>query len=186
MDILKTLEKLNALAVDEPRHFLGITLGYDRDEISMLISLVKASLPDELKTAAATVREKEQILDQAREDARRIIEKAQDEAKQLVADSRMKSEKMLEEARVAQETMVSESTIYELAKSQGDKTLAAAEQYAASTRREVDKYAYDMLARLEGTLSKALQVVDVSKSELERDLGREAVVQVPMRPRPRN
>jgi len=67
MDILRILDELNEVAVERPKSMLGFVYsGYNREEISMQISKVRASLPQELKQAVTTVRESERILKSAR------------------------------------------------------------------------------------------------------------------------
>ena len=49
MDILRILDDLHTLAVEQPKTYLGMTFGLNKDEISMQIAKVRASLPNELK-----------------------------------------------------------------------------------------------------------------------------------------
>ena len=68
MDILRLLDELSQL-IENSNHWGPVTWGLDRDEISMQIAKVRASLPQELKVAVSTVRESERILDSAKEGA---------------------------------------------------------------------------------------------------------------------
>lgn len=185
LDILKNLDQLQAAAVDEPRRFLGLTFGYDLDEIQMLISMVRASLPDELKSAAATIREKERILETAKEDATNLSTKAQEECSRILNDARQKADRMVEEAQSTQSQLVSESEVLKLAKAQADEIRSAADRYALQTRREADQYASALLTKLETNLTRLLQVVDRDKAEIVKDLSLEPVAVVAARPRQR-
>lgn len=171
MDILKTLEQLHEVAVTEPRFVLGLTFGYDRDEVTMLISKVRASLPDELKAAATTLREKDRILSAAQQDAESTLQRAQEEALQIVQEANARAAQTLEQARREQAQLVSEHEVLKLTKAQCDEIRSDSDRYALQMRRDADKYAHDILSRLENTVGKAMQVIDRDKAELARDLG---------------
>ena len=70
MDILRMLEQLQEMAVDRPKSFLGLTWGLNKDDVSMQIAKVRASLPNELQEAR---KEAELILEQARVQQERMV-----------------------------------------------------------------------------------------------------------------
>ena len=84
MDIFKLLEQLNKLTVEDPKSFMGFTWGLDRDEISMQIAKVRASLPQELKNASTNVRESERIVNGAREEADQIVNSSEKDAERIL------------------------------------------------------------------------------------------------------
>lgn len=165
MDILRQLEDLKEM-IDAPTSFLGIVVGLDRDEIGMQISKIRASLPQELKNAASTMRESDRILEEARADATGILENARKEAERIVAESRVEAERNAEQARLQQERMVSESEILKLSKAQSEEIRAAADRDALNMRRGAEKYTYDVLTQMEGVLSKAMTAIERGKSEI--------------------
>lgn len=181
MDILRQLEDLKTM-IDAPKEFLGFVWGLDRDEIGMQISKIRASLPQELKNAASTMRESDRILEEARTDATGILESARKEAERIVAESRAEAERVtnearlhhervLGEARLQQERMVADSEILKLSKAQSEEIRAAADRDALSMRRGAEKYTYDVLTQMEGVLGKAMTAIERGKSEIAPDRG---------------
>src|ERR1700727_180606 len=110
MDILRLLDELSQLIDGLPSVGpLTWVSGLNRDEISMQIAKIRASLPQELKTAVNTVRESELIIDTAKEDATMTLDSAKKEAERILIDARRESERIIDQAKLQQERMVAES-----------------------------------------------------------------------------
>jgi hypothetical protein len=169
MDILRILDDLHDLAVERPKTVFGpLTWGLDKDEISMQISKVRASLPTELKQAVQTMRESDRIVESARVDAVQTLESAKREAERVIAEARIEAERMIEQARLQQEKMVNESEILKLSKAQSEEIRNAAERDAVQTRRGAEQYAIDVLSQLEGVVGKVMTTLDRGKQEMVR------------------
>ena len=168
MDILRQLEDLKDM-IEAPKQFAGLIYGMDRDEIGMQISKIRASLPQELKNAASTVRESDRILEEARADAGNILESARKESERIQAEAKTEAERTLDQARLQQERMVAESEILKLSKAQSEEIRASADRDAMSMRRGAEKYAYDVLAHLEGVVGKAMTSIERGKNEMASD-----------------
>jgi cell division septum initiation protein DivIVA len=168
LDILRILQDLEDITINKPKSFGPIVFGLNKDEVQMQIAKVRASLPQELKAAHATMRESERIVDSAREDAHMTVENARKEADRVIEEARKETERMLEQARIQQERMLDESEILKLAKAQSEEIRNSAERDAAQLRRGADKYAYDLLSQLEGVMGKAMTIVERGKHDLER------------------
>ncbi|MBI1757306.1 MAG: hypothetical protein HY248_00095 [Fimbriimonas ginsengisoli] len=168
MDILRILDDLHHLAVDRPKSYFGLTVGLNKDEVSMQIAKVRASLPNEVKAAAVTVRESERIVDSAREDASITLEGARKEAERLTAEAQREANRILEQARIQQERMIAESEILRISKAQAEEIRSTADRDAGQMRRGAEKYAFDVLCQLEGVVGKVMSVVDRGKAEMVR------------------
>jgi cell division septum initiation protein DivIVA len=166
MDILRLLEELMQLIDDTPR-FGPVTWGLNRDEISMQISKIRASLPQELKAAVSTVRESDRILEAARQDANSTVGYAQSEAERIISEARKDAERIVEEARLQQERLVAESEILKLSKAQSDEIKSSADKDAVNLRRGAEKYAFDVLSQLESVVGKVATTIERSKQELQ-------------------
>jgi cell division septum initiation protein DivIVA len=166
MDILRLLDELTKLIDDTP-HLGPITWGLNRDEISMQIAKIRASLPLELKAAVSTVRESDRILEAAREDANSALEAAKKEAEHAVAEANRNAARLVEEARLQQERMVSESEVLKLSKAQSEEIRNSAERDAVTLRRGAEKYAFDVLSQLEGVVGKVMTTIERSKQEIQ-------------------
>ncbi len=167
MDILRILDELHALAVEEPKTYLGVTFGLNKDEVSMQIAKVRASLPNELKAAVATVRESERIVDTAREDATMTIETARKEADKLISEAQKEAQRIVEQAKINQERMISESEILKLSKAQSEEIRNSADRDAVQMRRGAEKYAFDVLCQLENVVGKVMTTIDRGKAEMQ-------------------
>ena len=95
MDILRLLDQLHELAVDSPKSLGPIVWGLNKDEISMQIAKVRASLPSEVKAAAATVRETDRIVETAKEDATMTIESARKESDRIIAEAKAEAARLI-------------------------------------------------------------------------------------------
>jgi cell division septum initiation protein DivIVA len=166
MDILRLLDDLSDMTVEKPRYFGPLAFGLNRDEIAMQIAKVRASLPNELKAAVATVRESDRIVETAREDATMTLENARKEADRIVSEARSEAERQLEQARLQQQSMVHESEILKLSKAQSEEIRNAADRDATQMRRGAEKYAYDVLTQLEGVVGKVMTTIDLGKQEI--------------------
>lgn len=177
MDVLRILDDLNTLIVDKPKHIGPVTWGLDRDEITMQITKIRASLPNEVKAAAATVRDAEQIMNRAHEDAKKTTDNGQKEADRILAEARKEAERVIEQARLQQERMIDESEILKLSKAQSEEVRNAAERDATQMRRGAEQYARDVLNQLEGVVGKVMTTIERGKQEMTRpELPAQAVV----------
>jgi len=169
MDILRLLDQLHDMTIERPRTLVGkLAWGLDKDEISMQIAKVRASLPTEVKQAAATVRESDRIVESAREDATLTLENAQKEAERILVEARAEAERILEHGKLQQQQMLSESEILKLSKAQSEEIRNSADRDAANMRRGSEKYALDVLNQLEGVVGKVMTTIERGKQEMER------------------
>jgi regulator of protease activity HflC (stomatin/prohibitin superfamily) len=167
MDILRILDELDELAVEQPRKIFGkLYYGLDPDEVHMLIVKVRASLPQEVKQAVQTVRESDRIVETAREDASMTVDAAKKESDRLVAEAQREVELILSQARAEQQRMVAESEVLKLAKSQAEEIRNAADREALQLRRGAEKYAIDTLGNLESYAGKIMSTIERGKQEL--------------------
>lgn len=161
------LEQLNEL-VEKPTKVGPMYFGLDKEEITMHIAKIRASLPNELKNAAQTVRESERIVESAREDATLTVENGRKERDRVLAEARAEAERIVEAARIQQERMIAESEIMKLAKAQSEEIRSSADRDAVQTRRGAEKYAHDVLLQLETVVGKVMTTIERGKSEMER------------------
>lgn len=170
MDTLKFLDLLEKIAVQDPYKMplIPVYWGLDQKEISMMITKIRATLPQELKVAAATNRETDKILQAAEEDAEQMLASAQKEAERILAEATAEAERIRQSAILEQTNMVQQSEILKLSKAQSEEVRNAAEREASQMRRGAEKYAYDTLVQLEGVISKAMSTIDRGKQDLSR------------------
>lgn len=166
IDVLRLLENLRDLA-KQPKSFLGISFGYNEEEMIMQIEKIRATLPREVKDAASVARESDRIMETAKEDADRMIEQASAQGEKILADAKKEAERLVEQGRLQQEQMINDSEILKLAKAQADEVRHSAEREANQMRRGADRYAHDVLSNLENSVSRVLAQVERGRTELE-------------------
>lgn len=161
------LEQLRATVVDKPRHFLGLCIGLNTDEVTMQIAKIRASLPEEVKQAASIQRQSERLLETASEDAQSKVQEATREAERIVADARQQAQMIVEQAKLEQQRLVNDNEILKLAKSQSEEVRRAAESESQQLRRGAEDYAFDVLTQLENLVGKALHTIERGKTEIK-------------------
>lgn len=166
MDILRVLEQLEN-TVEKPRTFGPFTFGYNREEILMQIAKVRASLPQEIKQASHTVRESERIVGLARDDANMTLDQARKEAGRLVQEAQKEADRILEQARIQQERMLAENEILKLAKTQSEELRQQTDREVKNMQRDADRYALEVLHRLERVVNNAATAIEKGKKDLE-------------------
>lgn len=167
-DVVRLLESLKQLAY-RPRRvpILGITFGYDPDEMSMGIDKIRASLPKELKDAVGVARECERILETARDEAAALVDGARAQADRILAEAREEAARTLQASKLESERMIAESEVLKIAKAQADEIRSYAERESLQLRRGADRYAHDVLSKLETSVARVLAEVERGKTSLE-------------------
>jgi len=137
MDIQHLVDRLEDL-IDEGRHisFSKYTL-VDEERALELIDQMRISIPEEIEKAARVLAQRDRVLAQANEEAARILQAAREQGSQLID----------------QESMV------QAARSRSDHVLEQAKKEAANITAEADGYVMDVLAKLEQSLLKNLNIV---------------------------
>jgi len=167
MDILTVLDDLKTVVIDQPKRFMGLTWNLDPEEVEILIVKIRSMLPDEVKAAAATMREADRIRETSHQDAYTTVENAKREAERLVNEARHEGERIIEQARLQQERMIADSEVLKLAKAQSEEIRNAADRDSVQMRRGAEKYAIDVLTQLEGVVGKVATTIERGKQDLK-------------------
>jgi len=168
MDLLKMLDQLQEVVVEEPRYFGKLAWGLNRDEIAINIAKIKASVPNEVKQAVSLTKDSERIVEKAREDADQIVSNARAEAEEVRKNAHAEAAKILEQARLQQEVMIADNEVLRLAKTRAEEIRVSSESDAMTTRRGAEDYAYAILSKLEGVVHKVGQSIESGKDEIRR------------------
>ena len=124
MDVVENLESAIA-AVEEARSVpLSASCVINRSELLQLLDKIKVSFPNDLAKAIAIQRDKENILEDAHEQADAIIEQAREEVARLVE----------------------QTTIVSSARKEANRILAEANTDGEKSREEIDAYIDSRLA----------------------------------------
>ena len=145
MDVVESLEAAIA-AVEEARSVpLSASCVLNRGEMLKILDKVKVSFPSDHANAIAVLRDKDQILESAREQADGIIAQAREEVARLVE----------------------QTSIVANARKEAQKIMAEANADSDASRDEIDEYIDTRLATLEVVLNKTLDVISKGRDQLD-------------------
>ena len=139
-DLLKMLE----IALDEGYSVLKYTI-VNKREIEDLIDRIYATLPPEVQEARVLLRDKERLINEARQKATRIVQEAQNEADRKLSESDQI-----------------------LAIQDGENIRMKATEEAIKIREGAELYAEQVLTSLEGNLTQLQQVVKNGQLYMEQ------------------
>jgi vacuolar-type H+-ATPase subunit H len=132
MDLAAGLQQLEDMVTQAKSMPLSSSALLNRDEVLELLTQMRESLPEEIKQARWIVKDREDLLAKARNDADQILEKARSE----------------------QLRMASREEVVRRAKEESERLLAEAEREARETRLEAEDYVDSKLAQFEIVLNK--------------------------------
>ncbi|GHH95522.1 DivIVA domain-containing protein [Streptomyces capillispiralis] len=144
MDVQKKLDEIVA-AVSSARSMpMSASCVVNRAELLAKLDEVRAALPDSLAQAQELIGGREQMVEQARQEAERIIESA----------------------HAQRGTLISDTEIARRSQSEADRILAEARKEAEEIRAEADDYVDSKLANFEVVLTKTLGSVGRGREKL--------------------
>lgn len=144
MDVQKKLDEIVTTVRSARSMPMSASCVLNRADLLALLEEVRAALPDSLAQAQELIGGREQMVEQARQEAERIIEAAHAERGSIVSDSQV--------ARQSQD--------------EADRILAEARREAEEIRAEADDYVDSKLANFEVVLNKTIASVDRGREKL--------------------
>lgn len=144
MDVVESLEVAIAAVVEARSVPLSASCVLNRGEMLQILDKVKVSFPSDLAKAIAVLRDKDQILESAREQADAIIAQAREEVARLVE----------------------QTSIVTTARKEAQKIMAEVTAESNASRDEIDEYIDTRLATLEVVLNKTLDVISKGRDQL--------------------
>ncbi|MDT0390670.1 cell division initiation protein [Streptomyces dubilierae] len=144
MDVQKKLDEIVTTISGARSMPMSASCVVNRAELLAMLEEVRAALPDSLAQAQELIGGREQMVEQARQEAQRIIESAHAERGSLISDTEI--------ARRSQ--------------AEADRILAEARKEAEEVRAEADEYVDSKLANFEVVLTKTLGSVGRGREKL--------------------
>ncbi len=144
MDVQKKLDEIVAAVSGARSMPMSASCVVNRAELLSMLEEVRAALPDSLAQAQELIGGREEMVEQARQEAERIIQSAHAERGSLISDT--------EVARRSQ--------------AEADRILAEARKEAEEIRAEADDYVDSKLANFEVVLTKTLGSVGRGREKL--------------------
>jgi vacuolar-type H+-ATPase subunit H len=145
VDIQFLVERLEALVVNGRKLPMTSQIILEQATVLDLIDQLRVAIPEDVRQARRINQESDRVLGKAREEAEGIIAAAQEQAALLLQD-----QSILREAETKAQEILSR------AQSKSDETMGGADRYAA-----------DVLVRLESDLVKTLSIIKKSLELIE-------------------
>src|SRR2546422_10762075 len=98
MDVLVLIDKLDDLVHNARPVPLTDQVRVDREEIYDLLDQMRATIPEEIKQARWIVKERQEMLAEAKREAERIVKESRDQQQRLISEEEVK--KLAERAAV--------------------------------------------------------------------------------------
>ena len=145
MDVLVLIDKLDDLVHNARPVPLTDQVRVDREEIYDILDQMRATIPEEIKQARWIVKERQEMLAEAKREAERIVKEAREQQARLVAN-----EEITRQAERAAEEIVEE-----------------AREREREIRLGAEDYADEILNTLEVNLSKFIAAVQRGRERLQ-------------------
>jgi hypothetical protein len=153
IDILHLIDRLEEVIGEAGRLPIGTRVLMDRRRLLDLVDQMRAAVPSEVKEAREVLSERDEVLRQAHEDAAIVRAKADEEVEQRLSESEIakaaqaRAESLLAEAQMRIERMERETE--ERARAH----VSEAERLAGQQMDDADRYALEMLHKLEAQIA---------------------------------
>jgi len=124
---------------------MSASVSINRDDFGAILAEAIDGLPEELREARWLLKEREQVLERARNE----------------------SERLIEAARVRAERMVEKNELVRAARRTSEEIIEDAERHAAAIRHEAEDYVDRKLAAFEVVLDRTMQQVQKGRERLQ-------------------
>ena len=149
MDVLVLIDKLDDLIHNARPVPLTDQVRVDREEIYDLLDQMRATIPEEIKQARWIVKERQEMLAEAKREAERVVKEARDQ----------------------QARLISEEEVYKQAERAAEEIIEDARETERQIRLGAEDYADEILSTLEVNLEKFLAAVRRGRDRPRRARG---------------
>ena len=144
MDVLVLIDKLDDLVHNAKAVPLTDQVRLDKEEVYDILDQMRATIPEEIKQARWIVKERQEMLQEAKREAERIVKEARERQERLISQ-----EEVTKEAQRAAEEIIDEAHARE-----------------REIRLGAEDYADEILGTLEVNLSKFIAAVQRGRDRL--------------------
>ena len=144
MDVLVLIDKLDDLVHSAKQVPLTDQVRVDKEEIYEILDQMRATIPEEIKQARWIVKERQEMLAEAKREAERIVKDGRERAERLIAD-----EEIVKAAERAAEDIIEDARAQE-----------------REIRLGAEDYADEILDTLETNLTKFINAVQRGRERL--------------------
>jgi cell division septum initiation protein DivIVA len=144
MDVLVLIDKLDDLVHNAKGVMMTDQVRVDKEEIYDILDQMRATIPEEIKQARWIVKERQEMLAEAKREAERVVKEARDRQDKLISQ-----EEVTKQAERAAEDIIEEALARE-----------------REIRLGAEDYADEILGTLEVNLSKFISAVQRGRDRL--------------------
>ena len=148
MNALEIIDRIEELLDGSRRIPFSANIVINGDELYDLIEELRNVMPEEFKQSRWIVKERENMIEEAKKQADKIIRNSQEKA----------------------DTLVGETEIMKRATRKSDEMMSAIEARARTIRLEAEDYADEKLANLEAVLHKLLNSIEKGREQFKNTL----------------
>jgi hypothetical protein len=145
MDVLVLIDKLDDIIHNARSVPLTDSVMIDREEIYDILDQMRSTIPEEIKQARWIVKERQEMLAEAKQEAERVLTEAQERADRLA----------------------SETEVVRLAERNGQQIMEDARDRERDVRLGAEDYADEVLGNLEMNLDKFIAAVRRGRERLQ-------------------
>jgi hypothetical protein len=145
MDVLVLIDKLDDIIHNARSVPLTDSVMIDREEMYDILDQMRSTIPEEIKQARWIVKERQEMLAEAKQEAERVLTEAQERADRLA----------------------SETEVVRLAERNAQQIMEAARERERETRLGAEDYADEVLGNLEMNLDKFIGAVRRGRERLQ-------------------
>jgi cell division septum initiation protein DivIVA len=144
MDVLVLIDKLDDLVHNAKGVMMTDQVRVDKEEIYDILDQMRATIPEEIKQARWIVKERQEMLAEAKREAERVVKEARDRAERLISE-----EEVTKQAERGAEDIIEDARARE-----------------REIRLGAEDYADEILGTLEVNLSKFIAAVQRGRDRL--------------------
>lgn len=145
MDVQVLIDKLDDLVHNARPVPLTDQVRVDREEVYDLLDQMRATIPEEIKQARWIVKERQEMLEEARREAERVVREAREQQARLVSDEEVTKQAERAADEIVEDARAREREIRLGAEDYADKILNTLEvnlqKFTAAVRRGRDRLA---------------------------------------------
>jgi cell division septum initiation protein DivIVA len=146
MDVLVLIDKLDDLVHNAKQVPLTDQVRVDKEEIYDLLDQMRATIPEEIKQARWIVKERQEMLAEAKREAERIVK----------------------EARERQDRLISNEEVMKSAERTAEDIIEEAQAREREIRLGAEDYADEILNTLEVNLTKFIAAIQRGREQMQR------------------
>jgi hypothetical protein len=166
MEILELIDTLEELVIQARRLPVGGNLVVDRKRMLDVIDQMRLAVPNDLRQAQQILEIREQIIDEAHDTARQAIARGEQEREHRIEESSVLREAQERSQQLLMDSEARARTVIAEADATAAAHLSEAAEAASKQLDDADRYALEVLRRLETQLQAFLDSIRTSMESL--------------------